>query len=308
MNILLFEWFVGGGMLADQATARHLLNEGKAMRDAIATDIATLGHQVVTLQDIRLPIQSIENVTYRAIDELSDIQTTLCEVAEQVDKVLIIAPETGGCLLEVIDWIDQWAEKIVSPNREFVRVASDKMLTRHYMNENGVSVPKGELVGNWKNFDFENFPLPFVIKPTDGCGSEGIQFFGDYNSAARPNGKPGLIEQFVAGVPASVSVVAQNKSIHCLPPVQQLFNQFPIGEFADCHYPLSADLQRRATKLAMQAVAAMPESDGFFGIDIILADNGESDDVVIEVNPRFVSSYLRLREICQFSIVELMLA
>ena len=278
------------------------------MRDAIAADIASLGHQVMTLQDVRLPIQSIDNVAYRAIDELSNVQSILCEVAEQVDKVLIIAPETGGCLLEVIDWIGHWDEKIVSPNREFVRVASDKMLTRHLMNNNGVSVPKGEFVENWKNFDFENFPVPFVIKPIDGCGSEGIQFFGDYNSAASALGKPALVEQFVAGIPTSVSVVAKNKAIHCLPPVQQLFNQFPIGEFVDCHYPLSADLQRRVTKLAMQATAAMPETDGFFGIDMVLADNGESDDVIIEVNPRFVSSYLRLRQICQFSIIELMLA
>ena len=308
MKILVFEWFIGGGMLADPSAPNHLLREGKAMRDAIADDFTQLGHNVITLQDVRMPVTCNDNVSYRAIDHYSAIRPALEECARQADCILVIAPESDGCLLSIVSWLTLWHQKLISPNQEFVRMASDKGLTKQRLHKHGVPVPAGSYLTHGNLSEFNSLSLPWVIKPVDGCGSEGIHFVCDPTYAPGKLKTPVLVESFVCGTPVSISVVAKNGTFQLLPPVQQLFDRYPIGAYAGCHHPLPVGLQKRAESLASEVVAAMPKTVGYFGIDMVLSDKIETADVVIEVNPRLTSSYLRLREICQFSIGQQMLA
>ena len=60
--------------------------------------------------------------------------------------------------------------------------------------------------------------------------------------------------------------------------------------------PLPHALASRATRLAQQAVAALPDPLGYVGVDLVLgADADGADDYVIEINPRLTTSYIGLR-------------
>jgi len=53
---------------------------------------------------------------------------------------------------------------------------------------------------------------------------------------------------------------------------------------------------RRAWRLAERVVASLPETQGYIGMDLVLAaDPGGSEDALIEVNPRLTTSYVGLR-------------
>ena len=56
------------------------------------------------------------------------------------------------------------------------------------------------------------------------------------------------------------------------------------------------EMIHRARQLARTALAALPATRGFVGLDLILGpDPNGCDDVVIEVNPRLTTSYVGLR-------------
>ena len=60
--------------------------------------------------------------------------------------------------------------------------------------------------------------------------------------------------------------------------------------------PLEPLLAERASQLAAQAVATLPDPFGYIGVDLVLGHDPEGrDDVVIEINPRLTTSYVGLR-------------
>jgi predicted ATP-grasp superfamily ATP-dependent carboligase len=71
--------------------------------------------------------------------------------------------------------------------------------------------------------------------------------------------------------------------------------------------PLAAGLADRAAALAQRAIAALPATVGYIGIDLVLGrDPLGSEDDVIEVNPRFTTSYVGLRAAAQSNLAEAM--
>jgi tyramine---L-glutamate ligase len=308
MRILIFEWFVGGGLLAEDRVSNSLLREGRAMRDAIAQDFVRCGHRVLTLQDFRIPTGATGDIEYHSVDSFEDVRLVLEQLAKQAEKVLLIAPEIGGCLSQVAQWLSKWEDKLISPKGEFMRIASDKHLTRQRFSQHNVPIPDGFLVQKWDHQTLNQLPDPAVIKPVDGCGSEGIVYVAGKLNSNVAMARPAIVESYIPGIPASVAAICNRNGIRFLPPVQQVFDRFPIGAFIDCVCPIDVDLQERAISLAERAMNAMPVTCGYVGIDLVLADQGFEHDVVIEVNPRFTSSYLKLREICDFSIADQMLA
>ena len=60
-----------------------------------------------------------------------------CEAA---DAVLLVAPETDQILLNLCRWLAPWKSKFISPNAEFVAIASNKNLTCDLLERHGIPV------------------------------------------------------------------------------------------------------------------------------------------------------------------------
>lgn len=257
----------------------------------------------------------------------SELARQLCSIAARVDRVMLIAPETGGRLARTLRWIQDMdpAPPLISPDLSFVTRTSDKKSLVHWLRNRGFL----NLPAQWTSLEFDHLVehganesavgtrWPVVLKPIDGAGSESTWLVADrsrwrelYSSLDDPGNF--FVEEYVIGESISVSVVGRYKesgeySPSICPPTKQIFDRQPsskqprFGHYVSAGIPIDHETARRATALAEKLVAILPATIGYFGIDMIIAKQrgsaAEQHDRVIEVNPRLTMSYLTLRDL-----------
>ena len=326
MKILLFEWLTGGGMWGESLnleSAGHLLDQGIAMVSAVGQDLTKFA-QVDWLVDSRLiasnALDGLDTqaaahlrgltglVDVHSVDSLVTLKSKLRSLAKDADSILLIAPETDACLANSIRWLGEQQHKLISPALDFVVATSDKNRLAKRLDQCGFyEIPQGT--------DLESFLklptsqqidwFPIVVKPADGAGSEGVKYFDEttelrdwllQNSAIQlANFRA---EHFVAGTSASIAAICRGDHEPIFfPAMEQILHPPPVGEYLRSEDCLSDSQQLRAKQLAAKAIACLPNTTGFIGLDIVLADDPVSGkDVLIEVNPRITMSYLKLSQ------------
>ncbi|HEV3025868.1 MAG TPA: ATP-grasp domain-containing protein, partial [Pirellulales bacterium] len=175
----------------------------------------------------------------------------------------------------------------------------------------GVSCPAGP---PWpRDFDY-----PAVWKPCDGAGSDGVRYIARAESQVTPfatrHGPPavarvGRLERFYPGMAASVAVLCGPAGMTALAPCRQALSDDGRFHYLGGALPLEPRLAERAAKLAVEALATLPQALGYLGVDLVLGprDDGSADRV-IEINPRLTTSYVGLRAACESNLAETMLA
>lgn len=305
MNVLVFEWMVGGGSWHEGEPLDpdcHFFRQGYSMFECVVKDLQKIGCCVSTTVDSRYPIQiEVDSVSVTCRDEL---KPALLELASAADAILLIAPESGGILKQLLIWLSTYASKLISPNLDFVTLASSKQLTCQHLLAHGIGVPEGFFISDQDHsIDiFTSLELPCVAKPDDGAGSDQISRIEDWAKYKVPTTGVWRIERLVPGKSVSVSVVSNEGTVTVLTPTEQAFDR-PLGHYVTAVAIQDPMLVDRAASLAIQAANVLPTTVGYFGIDMIIGD----DDVVVDVNPRLTASYCRLREIEDFNIAQLML-
>ena len=117
----------------------------------------------------------------------------------------------------------------------------------------------------------------------------------------------GAWSDYVPGLAASVALLCGPAGRLALPPCKQRISDDGRLRYLGGELPLSAGLAARATELANRAVAALPPTIGYVGVDLVLGrDPNGREDVVIEVNPRLTTSYVGLRAAAQANLAEAM--
>lgn len=299
MRVLVFEFMTGGGV-ADQHPiddeSETFLAQGHSMLTAVCEDLLSLGHEVVTLVDITRNISLPKGVTRIGIESESEVDPSLFGAAMASDDVLLIAPESDGCLERLAALLSSIADRFISPNLNFIRLTGNKWDCYNWLLSRKVPCPESVLMTS--ESDAASLPndfLPCVVKPVFGAGSEGLRLIESANEL-KAFDSPALLQRFVAGTPVSVSVIVQSKEqVYFLEPGRQVFDSEPFGKHVRTDFPLTPGLRQRALQLAKGVVDACPSCLGYFGIDMVLADCSEGD-VVIEINPRLTTSYVFLRE------------
>jgi tyramine---L-glutamate ligase len=303
MRILLYEYLTGGGLWSDEPgdpLCQPLLAEGRAMAEAVSCDLQRVdGVRAVTFRDSRLS---------SACNLLGDIVTitsaahefeALAHWSRCVDGVMLIAPEHGGRLLDRSRWVEQHGGRLLSPDSSFVTLASDKSRTTRVLAAAGVAVPYALCLEPGEPIP-EAFPFPAVLKPNDGVGSLETHLVADHMEAERLRARYGdtrRLEAYCPGLPASVLALCGPCCSLLLPPCQQHMTCAGQFEYRGGKFPLATDLAQRAERLAQAAFAALPHTNGFVGVDMILGDAADGAcDVVLEVNPRLTTSYVGLRQ------------
>jgi predicted ATP-grasp superfamily ATP-dependent carboligase len=318
-QLMLFEWFWGGGLLQDEHTSDPswrvsraagsaidaMMRQGWEMLEAVAVDFCKIGFEVRIPIDSRLepPSNVGSRVPIARSDQFVDaIQST----AESVDAILVIAPESAGRLVQAYQWLDSFSEKIIGPELELVRLATDKNATSDFLAQHNIPMPEGFPLPEFLNHHcLSEFPLPAVIKPYDGCGSDEVTYVDNWcGFEVDPPICRWRIERFLPGTPVSAFVIVENRCAVITRPVRQVFDADPIGTFATAADDLPARDRDLATQLAANVAAALFQSDGYCGIDMVV---DEAAAHVIELNPRITASYPQLREHSPANLAELML-
>ena len=314
MKIFLYEFVTGGGCWSGAVPlAGSLLAEARAMVQAVAADFAALeAIEVVTTRDTRLPELHPPGCQVTLVGSSDEEQAAIRQLAGSADWTFLIAPETGGALLERCRLAEACGGRLLSPASACVEIATSKQATVELLNGRGIRVPRGARISANLGELPADLRFPVVVKPDDGCGSQEIELLREPVCHLPVRHAPGVlvrVEEFVRGLPASVSVLCGPAGNHALPACQQLL--FGDGHFAyrGGKLPLEARLDERARALALAGIAALPEARGYLGVDLVLgeADDG-SGDYVIEINPRLTTSYVGLRALARTNLAAAMLA
>jgi predicted ATP-grasp superfamily ATP-dependent carboligase len=313
MLIFVHEYICGGG-LAGQPLPDSLRREGWAMLRAVVEDFARCpGVEVGCLLDARLSASA---------NELSGARVHLCEPgAEQslfregagaADFTLVIAPEFDYMLYQRCCWIEEAGGRLIGPSPTTVHLTGDKVELCEVWRRNNIPTPccaSYLLLGV--------VGLGIVCKPRRGAGSLGLfrirkneelsNALRDFRSAAR--GDEPVLQEYIPGTAASVSLVFGGGSSLALPAAAQQLSDDGRLRYLGGHAPLPEDLNDRAQKLALQAIAPIDGLFGWVGVDLILGEAADgSEDYAIEINPRLTTSYVGLRALAEFNLAETMLA
>jgi predicted ATP-grasp superfamily ATP-dependent carboligase len=281
------------------------------MRAALAEDFARLpGVDVAGLRDVRLEGGDDSFASWDFVRSADEERVGFRRWAAAADGTVVIAPEFSGHLAERVRWAEETGTRLLSPGSTFVEVTSDKQLCAERLQAAGVPVPRGQA---WKRGQtlagFLEFPL--VAKPVDGAGSLDVQLLqspAELKSLDGGTGRVWRLEPFCAGEAASVSVLCGSEGASVFPASRQILSRDGRFRYRGGEVPLPEAACRRAARLARMAVAALPATCGYIGIDLVLgaAEDGSADRV-LEVNPRLTTSYLGLRRIARGNLAAAML-
>jgi predicted ATP-grasp superfamily ATP-dependent carboligase len=313
MHVLLYEFIAGGGWLFVEPHARphgSLLREGLAMISAIAADFAALADMRVSIfWDARLALprwfESTANCHVQLIHSTGEHDEQLAKLAARSDHTLLIAPEFDGHLARVVGLAESAGARLLSPNVEFIELATDKHSTLELLAQRGVAVPHGIALEIAEPLP-DDFPFPAVLKPRDGAGSQGVALWMQHPGEDYRASAPMRLEKFIAGQPASAAAICGPAGHVLLPPSEQRLSSDGTFAYHGGATPLAGGLAVRAQKLAEQTLAALPPALGYVGIDMVLGPC-QSSDTVIEVNPRLTTSYIGLRHIVRENLALAML-
>src|SRR6185295_8199818 len=304
MRIFVHEFATGGGFEGCDRLAR----EGGAMLTALLVDLAaTHAHQIVTTADARVPLCVPPGVAVVRLDGPPRRRTAhLDRLIAAADAVWIIAPETDGRLERLAARVERQDKRLIGSTAAAIRQASDKGVLPRLFTGRGITVPRtaaiapGTPLTTWMT-TARAIGFPIVVKPRRGAGCDDVHLVRDARGLRRTIGarrgdrrsRPMLVQEFVRGTPASVSLVAdgRQRAVALAVNAQTIRGSHPFS-YRGGETPLRHPHAARAAALAVAACEAIPGLRGYVGVDVVLSEAGA---VVIEVNPRLTTAYLGVR-------------
>jgi predicted ATP-grasp superfamily ATP-dependent carboligase len=309
MQIFLYEWATGGGLIEEPgALPASLVREGAAMISAVAADLVRIeGCRVTALRDPRLLHLALPNCN--VIDVLSrwSHREELERLSAEADGTILIAPEFDGILFTTAKRVVASGGRLLSPGPDFIRVAADKHVTCQTLGAAGVRVPQGRVLEPEEPLP-DSFTYPAVLKPVEGAGSQDTYLVSGPHDAPPAYAWPRRLEPYVSGLATSVAMLCGPGGCVPLEPCKQRISDDGRFRYLGGELPLAMGLANRARDLAKQAIAALPMTTGYVGIDLVLGpDPNGTEDYVIEVNPRYTTSYVGLRAAAETNLAKSML-
>lgn len=295
MRIFVGEYVCGGGLAHEKIDniPLGLRQEGAAMLRAVVADLSEFAETVVAL-DPRMATLSLDDARSVAISASEPLWPQWISAAQSCDAALIVAPESDGVLAKAVAMLRAGGIDVIAGSGDFLRVASDKLLTAKTLTSAGVAHPIYMSLSDRRFVEQLKKHNRFVVKPRDGCGTQEIKRFNSFDEARAELEENSILQAWMPGKAISIALVASPTEVTFLPAVSQNLDE-KTCEYAGGQGPLNDDAQRRATALASRAIAAMPPTvRGFVGLDMLLGSR-PSEDCVIEINPRLTTSYVGLR-------------
>ncbi|MDA8213395.1 MAG: ATP-grasp domain-containing protein [Clostridia bacterium] len=310
MKIFVHEYVSGGGC-CDKKIPHDLLIEGYAMLNAVLDDLHNLPERpyLVTSLDIRFANLKLTADEVVPVDR-GQFDQIFSGLVDKNDAVLLIAPEMEGILAELSEMVIQKGKLLLGASPQAVRITTDKYQTYQILSQHGLPVPKTVPASYRQNklANFRDLPYPLVLKPRDGVGCSGIFIVhtqDELQQVCRQIGdQPYLVQEYIAGTPASVSLISNGRQITPLSlNAQKIQSSFRM-EYLGGTVPLSHPLQDLALFTARQACSTISGLKGYLGVDMVLTEKAA---IIMEINPRLTTSYLGLKQVAGRNIAGLIL-
>jgi predicted ATP-grasp superfamily ATP-dependent carboligase len=265
-------------LLAEYASSHEsaLSPEGVAMHAVLQKSFCRCGHEVV-------------------VPDESDFAEGIQRYASACDMGLVIAPDY--LLSRYTMLLEQYTHNL-GCGAVSSALCANKIRTAKILSSHGISVPSEVDMGRR------------VIKPVNGCGSQGVRL----SDGAAGAGEFG--QEYIEGEHLSVSLVASRVTGEaCLyftgePPLVLSLNQQDIrinddGSFAYLggETPVSHERSEEIIRVAKKSVQVLG-CQGFCGVDVVVSDKV----YVVDINPRVTTSVAGIAHCMSEEIADLLIA
>jgi predicted ATP-grasp superfamily ATP-dependent carboligase len=315
-TVLIYEYFTGGGCLGKEIPD-GLAMEALGMLWAVLADFKIWG-KVRTIAAIDSRVENRVpglNRTSLPADHVIPIapdcpQDPFSSLLESCDAALIIAPETDGILGALTEQAERMRIPVLGSSSPAVGIAGNKELCNRVFQNNNLPSPQTQCISLASaEMTLRQMPFPFVIKPVDGAGSDGVscvRCVGELDSAiatlrSATSHSRFLLQPFVEGLHASVSVLATQDA--CLPISlnQQLMETGSKFRYMGSRVPFQIPSAPAVMDLACSSVRSITGLKGYVGVDLVLTEDSAE---LIEINPRLTTSYVGLRQVSGINLAE----
>ncbi|ALL70078.1 peptidase (plasmid) [Paraburkholderia caribensis MBA4] len=312
-KILLYEYLSADGCV-NECVSPELRMQGRAMRDAVARDLAGSGHIKLTCvaghdeahDEAHDAADAPRAIEWCAAPFAISPTRFIAAEARRHDAVWVIAPETGGVLSALCEAVGpaRW----IGCDAAAVRIASSKRRTARYLALAGVATPRA-----W-SVDAPLDPVcnasAWVVKPDDGAGAVDTRVFHDYRIAEyvflrrTAAHERVTLEEWIEGDAFSLSLLCTRGHAKLLGINRQHIGvhdgQLAYEGLTANAISLSSQMADTCRSLAARVARALPGLAGFVGIDFVW--HRERGPVVIEVNPRVTCAYPALASAVEANI------
>ncbi len=312
LKLFICEFITGGGLCND-SLPKSLVKEGMVMRDALLKDLAALNsYDLVTTHDTRV-IQSKHVQCSIAVGHNFD--HVFRETLKLVDIVWLIAPETDGALLTLVEACKAADVLLVGSGVTATKICTDKLLCAEALLEASIPTIQTLTVESFmldSEADKQNPLKPIVVKPIDGVGCEDIKVFEnamlarDWFKQLAHDGVNYIVQPYQEGQAGSFSMLCNNGHAYLLTCNAQdilianqsfTLNGITVNGLKD---------QWDEMEVLAQGIAqVLPDLMGYIGVDIIIDAHGKI--TVIEINPRLTTSYVAMTEVTGHNVAGLVL-
>jgi len=287
-----------------------LLSEGLAMWSAVVTDLAAVpGVQVVTVVDRELRSRIPLHTSLHILWSDGPIGAANCWVAalEQADQVLVIAPEFAGLLTKLVA-ASAHRGTLWNAVPATIALCSDKLRLCEHLQQRGIPTISTSRV------DWELPPVfsraGHVIKPRDGVGSylvRSVTNLSEWNQvrdeyAGLSDTEP-LIQPYIPGRSISMAGWFRENEVCPLPIAEQFLSADGQFRYLGGRIPAAITEAEAAAvcRLFERVTRSLTGLRGYIGADLLLPDDDPLSPVLVEVNPRFTTSYVGYRQLWQQS-------
>ena len=299
MKHFLFEFITGGGLIG-QTLPDSLVREAGMMVQTLLKELIECGHYKITItRDSRVDSFG-RDVTEHTIN--TPFKKILPELVRKSDICWLIAPETENCLYNLTDLFMQNASIFIGSDLNAVHTTASKLITCNILENANICTPDTKLLKDV----IPDSKSGWIIKPDDGVGAENCIYVSDRlalreNMTIKENDNY-IIQPFIEGEHMSMSLFVYNKNIQLLSCNKQEItlknNLISLTGIGVNEFLLYKGQMR---ELAESIVSAIPGFSGYIGIDLIRSNN---KFFVIDINPRFTTSYAGISASLGINITE----
>lgn len=288
--------------MAGELLPESWLAEGHAMRRSAISAFRDAGCKILTLQDHRLPPE--DDTEFLEIRHQADLRPALLDLIDKTDFGILIAPETGGCLAEIVRVAeDQKPGWHLGCRWEAIELCGDKLQLAKFFHNHQAPHPRTWLIENAEN-GWKQSERPLVIKPRDGAGSLDtykIKSSRDFNLRTISNQSGMIVQEFFEGISMSLSVLCDG--LGEVQPIAVFDHNRRVVPFSEnllefqynnpTLQPPELIDNLENCRNALQSVRGLR---GWVGVDFIWSQE-KGVDMVIEINPRMTMSFAWLNKL-----------